>query len=456
MLADEEVFASNCKTHSCARISTYLATLSFYPSLKTTGRHLEKRAKERILRYVTGFRAKREYRVTIKCVIFVQAVARGHMCRRDFLRWKRNSKRPFSLRLQAGKCMSAVGVGQETRAIVLITDCSMRRQLHRFDSNPVSYSNRDRGPHGRRCADGAYWNEEFLVPGTTQDIQLFITVVRSDDVFLGQAHRSMRESDFLLRTSPETTKVELHLGDLVVSYFHIGFRYASKIIDSFPYLIFFLLSLWNFEVDPKQIGTKFTHQKEMRVLDGLVPAGVISMEISVPNSLYSICNALTGPHIDVMRQVVSGAPIETAQGRRGKWWGCVASGCLRLYRSHDESTPSQEFRLRRIDAMELKGGSTPGFVITLPDKRRWTFEVHSNAAARRWLYAIEQWKCPRGLPPLALAEVHLLSSFIASSSVRRRPVTKTTNLSTDKVVDTAALRIGAVRMWLAAIYDQNF
>jgi len=320
--------------------------------------------------------------------------------------------------------MSAVGVGQETRAIVLITDRSMRRQLHRFDSNPVSYSNRDRGPHGRRCADGAYWNEEFLVPGTTQDIQLFITVVRSDDVFLGQAHRSMRESDFLLRTSPETTKVELHLGDLVV--------------------------------DPKQIGTKFTHQKEMRVLDGLVPAGVISMEISVPNSLYSICNALTGPHIDVMRQVVSGAPIETAQGRRGKWWGCVASGCLRLYRSHDESTPSQEFRLRRIDAMELKGGSTPGFVITLPDKRRWTFEVHSNAAARRWLYAIEQWKCPRGLPPLALAEVHLLSSFIASSSVRRRPVTKTTNLSTDKVVDTAALRIGAVRMWLAAIYDQNF
>ena len=164
MLADEEVFASNCKTHSCARISTYLATLSFYPSLKTTGRHLEKRAKERILRYVTGFRAKREYRVTIKCVIFVQAVARGHMCRRDFLRWKRNSKRPFSLRLQAGKCMSAVGVGQETRAIVLITDRSMRRQLHRFDSNPVSYSNRDRGPHGRRCADGAYWNEEFLVP----------------------------------------------------------------------------------------------------------------------------------------------------------------------------------------------------------------------------------------------------------------------------------------------------
>lgn len=395
-------------------------------------RHAEKRAQEQILRYLSGFRAKREYRITLRCVIFVQAAARGRMCRREFLRWKRNHRRPYKIVLKECRGLNGVLPGQDIRVLVIITDNLMRRQLHRFDSSQSSYGARnigvrDRDPRGDG-ADAAQWHEEFIVPGTSQDIHLVVMAVRSDDVFLGQAHMSMRASNFLLRASPEVTRIELQLGDLVV--------------------------------DPKQLATKCTHQKETRLHDGLVPTGRISLDFVVPHSLYSTCGVLTGPHIDVMRQGSANLPLSGHQGRRGRWWGCVVQGRLNLYRSQDESIPSQQIQIRRVDFMECRADAPPGFVLVMVDKRRWSFEVQSKSAAKRWLYAMKYWKLAlRPLEGLRSPEVDLLSSIIVSMA-------QSGDHGSELIVGTGAppgvrlrhgaVRLDAVRAWLAAILDTNF
>lgn len=398
--------------------------------VKLMKKDLERRAIERICRYVRGFKAKREYRITLKAVIVMQASTRKRLCRRDFTRWKRSSRRPYTLHLTSGSRISGISEGQEARAIVLLTDNGMQRQLHRFDSNMKGYY-RSRGAHSatKDGNEAVRWNQTFLVPGTSQDIRLVVTIVRSDDVFLGQAHISMSTSHFLMHTTPQTTKLELPLGELAV--------------------------------DPKVLGTTAIYQKELRVLENIIPSGRVQLEFAVPSSLFTICDAITGPHIDVMRGA-AGNPAESTHGRRGKWWGCLLEGCLNLYREHDQSIPSQQIQLRRVDVRDSPRSF--GFIIVFPDKRRYEFEVETKANKKRWLYAVQHWVSsnrPSAFPSLNSLETDLLFEAISQISSRNRSSQGPRRFTPTSILnslpdDNSELRLPAVRSWLTELYDPLF
>lgn len=190
-----------------------------------------------------GFLAKREYRKTVKSVVMVQAATRRHLCRKEFLNWRREQKRPYTIRFLGAEGVSGLHPGEHVRLIFTVMDGLQRKQLCRVDgwvpTSPRSSTSVSPSPvkilvcrdarsttvtcSGRNQTKGGvniWFDEEVLIPGTASSVTFVMTLIRIDaqaDTFIGQSYVSIRNSDFLITKSDENF-LDLKLTNLLVSH----------------------------------------------------------------------------------------------------------------------------------------------------------------------------------------------------------------------------------------------
>ena len=251
-------------------------------------------------RMIRGFVARFRYKRLRYNVIVFQGAVRRFLQSKRFKQLSALWKKPMHVSVTGARDMPVANKDEASAdpyVIVTVHEGHHRDQVARFDTE-VKYNTLN-------CD----WDKQnFLIPGANANTILVFTVVDKEDTrdqFLGQC--SLTLSQNLLWKHGGT--LDIDVSDL---------QYVVR--------------------DHRNLLSDIAYEK-------ITPGGRLTVDVRPMNSLFSVCGAITGPHIEVLmagftrmskgRNNLSGSKAATKM----TYWGVACKGELMIFRHYGDKEP---------------------------------------------------------------------------------------------------------------------
>lgn len=343
ILADGIMMCSKCKEFHAHEINYYVSEKQRLQREYQLKAHIN-----RIVNLLKTNVIRKRYIRRKALVTVLQSISRMHFVRKKFGQWRRSLIRIVNLQLVELPEFPYSGF-----LIWTLIDSFKNVQLFRCDRE-INKS----------------LTEGFLIPGTSGNVELFITLVKNENanlIMVGQCQLSFRDVNPFIPNQD------------------ISLVFREKIVRVPEETRNEKISLY---MPMRAVDREYCQQETRKCV----------VRFNAMSTITSFCAFIHGPPLDVLRRPPEGfgnQPKRATQAtlgpqeRKTRWWLCLTEMNLLFYQFFGDTRPRFSITIEECTAQHGKDNLFSS-VLLFQDRRRWVFDFETQKEVNTFIFAVNE------------------------------------------------------------------